>query len=124
MEPNSIPRVEASGVTYYAISEYPHRDLFRDAGWKWDAAVKRWTTNDYNAAKKLAKIFTPTAQALAVQHEKALEGRLAASRATDANVEIPAPQGLTYLPYQKAGIAFASGRENTLIADQPGLGPR
>lgn len=122
MEPNSIPRVEASGVTYYAISEYPHRDLFRDAGWKWDAPVKRWTTTDYNAAKKLAKLFAPTAQALAVQHEKAQEGRLAASRATDANVEIPAPEGLTYLPYQKAGIAFASGRENTLIADQPGLG--
>jgi len=31
----------------------------------------------------------------------------AASKATDAAVEIPAPPGLEYLPYQKAGIAFA-----------------
>ena len=31
----------------------------------------------------------------------------AASKATDADVEIPAPEGLAYLGYQKAGIAFA-----------------
>jgi hypothetical protein len=29
------------------------------------------------------------------------------SRATDADIVIPAPEGLAYLGYQKAGIAFA-----------------
>jgi SNF2 family DNA or RNA helicase len=34
----------------------------------------------------------------------------------------PAPPGLSYLPYQRAGIEYALMRKDTLIADQPGLG--
>lgn len=45
-----------------------------------------------------------------------------ASRATNANVEVPAPKGREYLPFQKAGIAFALDRPATLIADEMGLG--
>ena len=30
---------------------------------------------------------------------------IADSQATDADIDIPVPAGLTYLPYQKAGIA-------------------
>lgn len=33
-----------------------------------------------------------------------------------------APEGLEYLPYQKAGIAYALQLGNALIADEPGLG--
>jgi SNF2 family DNA or RNA helicase len=45
-----------------------------------------------------------------------------ASRATNANVEIPKPDGLDYLPFQKAGIAFAKESAGCLIADEMGLG--
>lgn len=45
-----------------------------------------------------------------------------ASRANDADVAIPCPPGLAYLPYQKAGIAFCRGRAGTLLADEMGLG--
>lgn len=44
------------------------------------------------------------------------------SRATDANINIPCPDGLAFFGYQKAGVAFAYGRPSTLIADEPGLG--
>lgn len=44
------------------------------------------------------------------------------SRATDAFIDIPSPEGLEYLPYQRAGIAFAANRRGTLIADEMGLG--
>lgn len=44
------------------------------------------------------------------------------SRATDADVHIPAPQGLAYLPYQKAGIAAMLRRKHVLLADEMGLG--
>jgi len=40
---------------------------------------------------------------LARKRDEAVE----ASRATDAAVDIPAPDGLAYMPFQKAGIAFA-----------------
>ena len=52
--------------------------------------------------------------------ERAMASR--ASRARDAEVEAPAPDGLSYLPYQRAAIAYALGRPATLIADEMGLG--
>lgn len=54
---------------------------------------------------------------------------LEASRATDADVNIPVPnrtgrngKPLAYLPYQKAGIAYAMARPHCLIGDEMGLG--
>jgi SWI/SNF-related matrix-associated actin-dependent regulator 1 of chromatin subfamily A len=62
--------------------------------------------------------------------EAARAGKIAsveASQATDADVEIPRPDGLEYLPYQKAGIAFLLRKKGgqtpslgTLLADEMG----
>lgn len=49
-------------------------------------------------------------------------GTLAASRAKDAELDVPAPEGRAYLAYQRAAIAFALGRPNALFADEMGLG--
>lgn len=51
-----------------------------------------------------------------------LNANIAGSQAVDAHIEIPAPQGLDYLPYQKAGIAFCSDKIGSLIGDEMGLG--
>lgn len=61
-------------------------------------------------------------QAISAAEVAVREEAVAASKATDAAVEIPAPPGLTYLGYQKAGVAFALQRTGTLIADEMGLG--
>jgi len=45
-----------------------------------------------------------------------------ASRATEADLEIPCPPGLAYMPFQKAGIAYALKRANVLIGDEMGTG--
>lgn len=45
-----------------------------------------------------------------------------ASAQSDSDMDIPVPAGLSYLGYQKAGIAYAAPRNNVLIADEPGLG--
>ncbi len=47
---------------------------------------------------------------------------IAASKAADANIDVPKPDGLDYLPFQRAGIAYALKRKGTLIADEMGLG--
>ena len=44
------------------------------------------------------------------------------SYALTADIEVPAPHGLTYRPYQLAGIAYAMKRKVTLIADSMRLG--
>ena len=47
---------------------------------------------------------------------------IADSQATASDIDIPVPAGLSYLPYQKAGIAYAIKRSSTLIGDEMGLG--
>lgn len=57
--------------------------------------------------------------------EKVVVERKAAiemSRATDASINAPCPDGLAYLGYQRAGIAFGMTREALLIGDEMGLG--
>ena len=48
--------------------------------------------------------------------------RMELSRTQDSNMVIPAPEGREYMPYQKAGIAYASELDVCLIADEMGLG--
>jgi SWI/SNF-related matrix-associated actin-dependent regulator 1 of chromatin subfamily A len=60
------------------------------------------------------------------QHERKAEA-IEVSRATDAAVEIPRPDGCEYLGYQKAGVAYAqsayrAGFSGVLIGDEMGLG--
>ena len=59
---------------------------------------------------------------LSAEETERIEQAQAASRATDADVELPCPEGLSYLPFQKAGIAYALDRPNVLIGDEMGLG--
>lgn len=47
---------------------------------------------------------------------------LAASSAHDARIDVPSPEGLEYLPYQRAAIAFGMDHPNVLLADEMGLG--
>lgn len=62
--------------------------------------------------------WQPLSEEEQAEEHEALE----ASAALDANVDIPRPEGLEYLPYQRAGINYAMQREATLIGDEMGLG--
>lgn len=61
-------------------------------------------------------------QTLDEETKAAIAEAVEASRATDADVEIPTPEGLELLPYQRAGVAYALARSHTLIGDEMGLG--
>lgn len=54
----------------------------------------------------------------------AAQASIADSRCAIAPIgaNIPAPDGLSYLPYQLAGVHYAAQRQNTLIGDEMGLG--
>ncbi|WP_431858668.1 SNF2-related protein [Azospirillum sp.] len=108
-------------------TEFSERHLPKGAGFRWaPAPLKHWWTTDPLIAVKLADhadLKTATGLRAAAAAATALQqASAAASRATDANVEIPVPTGLSYLPYQKAGIAYAMARKDVLIADEMGLG--
>lgn len=45
-----------------------------------------------------------------------------ASKATSSALDIPVPAGRVPRPFQRAFVAYASGRKNVLLGDAPGLG--
>jgi hypothetical protein len=100
----------------FILGEAPDRDYWlakEHAGFKFHSATATWR-GDVEALEKLRRVkdkisagLTINQGALDVYLEYQNSRTLTASRATDADIDIPAPAGLEYLPYQKAGIAFA-----------------
>jgi len=102
-----------------AIKEVPGR--------RYDPATKRWLVpvGSPELASFVARTGATGDPDLMARISGAAAARvesLAASRATDAAVEIPIPRGLALLPYQRAGVVYAAKRPATLLADEMGLG--
>ena len=106
---------------YEAISKYGEWEA-KKAGFRWDRANKVWWTNYDNTALSLLEYADDEARARLKEFHQAVQREMASSRATDADIDLPAPEGLDYLPYQRAGIAYAMGRPATLLGDEMGLG--
>jgi SWI/SNF-related matrix-associated actin-dependent regulator 1 of chromatin subfamily A len=103
-------------------TEFSEKSVPKGARFRWDAQAKCWWTKDISRAAALIDFADESAKG---RLEAALDARaesLAASHAHDADINIPAPEGLEYRPFQRAGIAYASNRPNVLIADEMGLG--
>lgn len=92
------------------------KDAVKSAGFRFDWGNKVWWTDKPSIAEKFAD-----PDAARKMHEAKIEA-IEASRATNALVDIPAPAGLAYLPFQRAGIAYAMNRPNVMIGDEMGLG--
>ena len=107
---------------YEFVCEYGEQYPAKSAGFRWDPKPKRWWTNDTDKALKLAEYADADLRTEFDTRLKAKAERREASRQTDADIEVPAPEGLAYMPFQRAGIAYALNREHTLIADEMGLG--
>ena len=119
--------LQHDGRRYIWSGSYAERILPKEAGFRWDPEAKLWWTNDHRKAESLIDYMA----ASALDARAAWKETLQASRATDSEIVIPAPDGLEYLPYQKAGIAYALKSFNhkeaahsvrgVLIADEMGL---
>jgi SWI/SNF-related matrix-associated actin-dependent regulator 1 of chromatin subfamily A len=90
----------------------------RCAACEQDAPRKRWWTEHATLARMAATSWDEAAGAAFAR----LEGQVRDSAATDADVDTPCPEGLSYRGYQKAAILFARGRRGVLIGDEMGVG--
>lgn len=99
------------------------KDLVKAAGFRFDPNAKVWWTTSEQVAAKVARPDAVDAiNAERAEAARKAQAAIEASRATSADVAIPAPAGLDYLPYQKAGIAYCMERDAALIGDDMGLG--
>ena len=85
---------------------------------EWDRATKRTQHAACvpGAAERLAT------QAVAVAASRASTPEEAPEAVREVALTVPCPDGLEYLPFQRAGIAYAAQRAACLIADEMGLG--
>jgi len=99
----------------------------KSAGFRFDAKLKdRWWTDQPHKAAKLINFADGFARKLLAEADQEARSSIEASRATEADIEIPVNDGLEYMGFQKAGIQFACTRPSairgTLVADEMGLG--
>lgn len=107
---------------FVAFSKFEEKDIAKSAGWRWDASTRRWFTSDAAKARLLERYADASAKAqLATVNAHAVSA-IEASKAETADIDIPCPPGLAFMPYQRAGIAYALSRDSCLIGDEMGLG--
>jgi SWI/SNF-related matrix-associated actin-dependent regulator of chromatin subfamily A-like protein 1 len=105
--------------------DYATKDLVKAAGFRFDPVRKYWWTGDASIAAQLGKDPSELAANLTAQRQAKHDrdaAAIEASRAADADVDIPAPEGCKYDPYQRAAVAYAMNRPSVLIGDEMGLG--
>lgn len=97
---------------------YHQKDIAIFLGFKWDRDVKCWYSNNRNKNKRLSKLSDEDL----IDIEKKFKENYDLSFASTSDIDIPKPDGLDYLPFQKAGIEFAIKNRQTLNASEMGLG--
>lgn len=95
---------------FECITSYFERNLPKAERWRWDTAVKRWWAPSEDIARRLASYAQGAASLRLASLTEDERASLAASTASDSDFMPPAPPGLDYLPYQRAGIAYALRR--------------
>lgn len=115
--------------SFHEMVERGVKDIPRGAGFRYSAKGEKpiedfaiWWTDDPTIAVALIDYATPKVSKVLHKIDAERTKTLKASRAVEADIKVPAPEGLAYRPFQLAGIEFALGRENTLFGDEMGLG--
>jgi SWI/SNF-related matrix-associated actin-dependent regulator 1 of chromatin subfamily A len=99
-------RIDFDGGEFVVSCKFEERHLPRAAGFKFDPERRKWVTRSTG----LAVMFGVDKLTDRARKSIGLDG------------EIPCPDGLAYLDFQKDGIKFGLEHLTALIADQPGLG--
>lgn len=116
------PVVKYKDNKWIAICTFYEKDTFKNAGFRWNKTDKIWYTTDINCVEQVKDYCSPEdiekLNEQKVIKQKAIEG----SHISGTDFQVPAPDGLVYMPFQLAGIKYASTRNNILFADEMGLG--
>lgn len=91
-------------------------------GWQWRKSLNAWVTSKIADAAKAKDYCVGEAKKRVDKWLRERAQAVEASHALDASLNIPAPEGFEYRPYQRAGVAFALQRRDVLIADAMRLG--
>lgn len=84
-----------------------HGQTIKGARFRWDKPRKTWWTDNPDNARLLISCADDTARGMLQEVAEQKAQSLALSASVNADIDIPCPEGLAYMPFQKAGIKFA-----------------
>jgi SWI/SNF-related matrix-associated actin-dependent regulator 1 of chromatin subfamily A len=113
------------GKEFIWRGDFETRNLPKNAGFRWDGA--RWHTPDADAARKLLGYADKASLEELIKQERQKLKAMESSHCASSDYGAPAPEGLSYLPYQSAFFEYAEGalsrdQRGVLLADEMGLG--
>lgn len=106
------------------------KNILKSLRFRWNPQSKVWETTDYNAIEAALQNFKSLPDVVVIEsvkealvrRDEKLQENLKQSMAVNSVIQVPAPSGLQYMPFQKAGMEFLEKHGNVLIADEMGLG--
>ncbi len=103
---------------------YENKDIIKSLGFRWNPTLKHWETTDIEIVEKtIDKLpFSEQASERYKQQKGIQIQKIQDSIKIDSDIEVPAPTGLQYRPYQKAAVEFMINHKHVLDADEMGLG--
>lgn len=100
----------------------PDPAVMQASGWRWNKMRCCWYSSKIERAAKFRHACVGEAKQRVDSYVDKRAAAIAASHALTSNIEVPSPDGLTYRPYQLAGIEFMLSRKDSLNADSMRLG--
>jgi len=107
---------------FECICSYDEKNIPKSAGFWWDPDWKCWHTEKIENAEKLQRFAGNSTNDILTQKIAELNMNVGKSSALSSTIDIPVPDGLKYLPFQKAGIEYCQNKKSVLLADEMGLG--
>jgi len=118
------PEVIWTGKRFEWTGGYYTKHIPKGAKWLWSKRDKVWWTDIFEKAAELVDYAEGEAHQMLDHWITNSMEQHDASRATSADIDVPAPEGCVYMPFQLAGIQYALNTRsgNTLFGDAMGLG--
>jgi len=116
--------VTYNGARFEWLGHFDERHVPTKARWRWDPDAKVWYTDILERAALLVHYAKGAAHDRLRDYLDGMEESRQQSRAVEADIDVPAPPGCEYMPFQLAGIRYCLSTRtgNALIADEMGLG--
>ncbi len=114
-------KITHNGQRFEATQAYDFKEQLKAHAWRWNPENKTWWTESPVAAAPMAAFMDEATRTLVSAVQENIQASHS-SEITEATIDIPAPAGRQYRPFQSAGIAYAERVGNALIGDEMGLG--
>lgn len=115
-------RIFKDGKYWVLDVSFEDKDIAKSNGFWFKSSDKHWVTSDPEVAHKFIHCADDNERSVIESAFQEKVNTFSASKKAKSDSNFNKPDGLDYLPFQKAGIEFSLDKESVLIADEMGLG--